>query len=76
MTSERRSRQRCPVCQGPTKTEADGSERCRNSMCAFNHQNEVCPRCKHKGPEILKFENAVYQYECPECMNRWSRAAS
>lgn len=45
-------------------------------MCAYNHQNEACPRCKHKGPAVLKFDQGLYNYECPECTNRWTRAAS
>lgn len=75
---ERRGRERCPVCQGPTK-EVGGPEgasrelRCRNSICAYNHRRQVCPRCGHKGAEVTRFEDDLYSYKCGECLNTWKQ---
>lgn len=73
---ERRGADRCPVCQGPTRSLESGELRCRNSVCAHNHKNLSCPRCKTKEPQVLRFEQNIFQYECKECQNRWSLAAS
>ncbi len=76
MESERRASGRCPVCQGPTKrVEGTGKERCRNSLCSYNHQDEACPRCQHKGPDVAELKGAAYVYSCPECLNRWTKPA-
>jgi hypothetical protein len=73
--SERRARSRCPICQGPTR-DVNGEERCRNSLCSYNHQKEQCPRCQHPGPEATKFDNTGFHYFCSECHNKWTKAAS
>ncbi|RZA10711.1 MAG: hypothetical protein EOP10_34310 [Proteobacteria bacterium] len=73
---DRRGQDRCPVCQGPTKQADNGSLRCRKSICAYNHRNEACPRCQHKGPEVSSAAADSYTYTCPECMNKWTKAAS
>lgn len=71
--SERRARSRCPVCQGPTK-DVNGEDRCRNSLCSYNHQKEKCPRCQHPGPEATKYESdGRFQYFCSECHNKWTK---
>ncbi|NRA64393.1 MAG: hypothetical protein HRU19_07915 [Pseudobacteriovorax sp.] len=68
---ERRSRERCPVCQGPTKM-VDGKLICRNSLCSFNHQSVECPRCKAVGSaEATSFDDGKFSYSCGECLNKW-----
>jgi len=72
--SERRDRSRCPICQGPMK---EGEERCRNSLCSFNHRNVNCPRCQHPGPEASRFDGeGQFHYFCSECHNKWISKAS
>lgn len=71
---DRRSAERCPVCQGPAtadKTLADGI-RCRRSTCIQNHQNVVCPRCKVKDLESVDFKNGKFTYTCRDCTNTWT----
>ncbi len=72
--SERRTRSRCPICQGPTKEPVAGEEegRCRNSLCSFNHRHEKCPRCQHPGPDATQFDaQGQFHYFCTECHNKW-----
>lgn len=69
---DRRSQERCPVCQGPMKELATGDWRCRKSICAYNHRTITCPRCQHKGPEVGSVKVDSYTYTCPECMNKWT----
>lgn len=73
---DRRGADRCPVCQGPTRTLEGGELRCRNSLCAFNHRTVSCPRCKHVGPQVFRSENNILQLDCKECQHRWSIPAS
>lgn len=74
---ERRGRERCPVCQGPTRTVENGKGgldlRCRNSICAYNHRRQACPRCRHVGAEVTLFEDDTYSFNCPECQNTWKQ---
>ncbi len=70
---ERRARERCPVCQGPVKELEGGKLRCRKSICSYNHRNEVCPRCQHKGPEVTSSQTDSCIYSCPECLNKWTK---
>lgn len=73
MTNERRSRDRCPTCQGPIK-EVEGGIRCRNSTCAYNHRLELCPRCKHPGPSVNMGKGDELEYTCTECTYKWRKA--
>lgn len=68
---DRRSRERCEVCQGPTKL-VDGKVVCRNSLCSFNFRQMVCPRCGHVGAECLDYRDLQYKLSCSECLNSWS----
>lgn len=68
---ERRSAERCPVCQGPTKM-VDGELRCRNSLCSFNHEHVVCPRCGSVGSaEAQGYEDEKFSYKCRDCLKQW-----
>lgn len=70
---ERRSGDRCPVCQGPTVRDQampDGV-RCRRSTCSKNHEHIPCPRCHKLDLESVEFANATYTYSCRECLHRW-----
>ena len=72
--SERRNRERCSICQGPTVVSNDtfSGLRCRNSLCAFNHQHIKCSRCSHAGPEATEFDTAGrFHYYCRECQHKW-----
>lgn len=75
MDQERRGRDRCPTCQGPTKELAGGDIRCRNSLCSYNHRKEKCPRCSHQGPDVSSAKGDSYSYSCPECLNKWNKEA-
>lgn len=68
---DRRSQDRCDVCQGPTKL-VDGKVVCRNSLCSFNHRDVECPRCSSKGPDALGYDGDKLKYKCPDCLNTWS----
>ncbi len=72
--AERRARERCPVCQGPMKKNDSGGDRCRNSLCAYNHRQVICPRCQSAGPEATQHEAAQLQYFCQECQYKWKVA--
>lgn len=63
---DRRLSQRCPVCQGPI---ANG--RCRKSICIYNHEEIVCPRCKKKDLESVEFRSGRFEYKCRECCHKW-----
>ena len=67
---ERRSASRCEVCSGPTKYVGEQLF-CRNSLCSFNHQDKVCPRCESKGPEAKAFVEGQFSYTCLDCLNNW-----
>jgi hypothetical protein len=68
---ERRSRERCPVCQGPMRQVEQGEARCRTSVCPYNHRDKTCPRCKTKGPDVSRYEQGIYHYVCKDCQNKW-----
>lgn len=80
---DRRTAQRCPVCQGPTVADAnqpDGS-RCRRSICIHNHQHVVCPRCGQKDLAAVdhaqpaadgKKNQEQFRYTCAECTHSWT----
>ncbi|SME89199.1 hypothetical protein [Pseudobacteriovorax antillogorgiicola] len=71
---DRRSQQRCDVCQGPTK-EVDGKIVCRNSLCSFNHEDVPCPRCQSKGPDAIGYdESGKVKYSCKDCLYNWTAA--
>ncbi len=70
---ERRGRDRCPVCQGPTRAGEGGEVRCRNSICSYNHRTQACPRCKQVGAEVSRFEEDIYYYVCRECQYTWKQ---
>ena len=67
---ERRGRDRCEICQGPTKT-VEGILVCRNSLCPFNHKDIECPRCSSLGPDALGYEGEKIRYKCGDCLNTW-----
>lgn len=75
--NDRRSTQRCPICQGPVLTDAnrpDGT-RCRNSTCLYNHTEQICPRCESQDLEGVTYEKNQYKYVCRECTHKWSAPA-
>jgi ssDNA-binding Zn-finger/Zn-ribbon topoisomerase 1 len=61
---DRRSIERCPVCQGPAVSDESkpGGLRCRNSACKHNHANIA----------HATFKNDAWQYTCADCENRWT----
>lgn len=68
---ERRQSERCPVCQGPTKSEKDMLV-CRNSLCSFNHEQVLCPRCSSKGRcEASAYQDGSFSYICRDCQHRF-----
>ena len=70
---DRRSGDRCPVCQGPAapdKSLADGL-RCKRSTCIHNHREVACPRCKMKDLESVTFKDGKYEYTCKDCTHTW-----
>ena len=72
---DRRGADRCPECQGPTKT-ADGELRCRNSLCRFNHEKIACPRCAAVGTaDAQGYQEGVFSYKCRDCMKQWTASA-
>ena len=73
--SERRSAQRCPVCQGPASEAKNYPEglRCRVSICIHNHADVECPRCETKDLEGVRYHEGRYHYTCRECTNAWER---
>ena len=70
---ERRQAERCPICQGPAKDQ-NGTVRCRNSTCKFNHQDEACPRCGEKSIGDIRFEKGHYSFTCRDCQKTWTKA--
>lgn len=69
---ERRKGGRCPTCQGPTKLdETVGKERCRNSLCTFNHGSIRCPRCAAEDVEATGRAAEGYDYTCRDCQHRF-----
>jgi hypothetical protein len=69
---DRRSSQRCPVCQGPFKADPAGGEgKCRNSVCNYNHRHAMCPRCGENELESVRFEGGVFHYTCNSCKAKW-----
>jgi hypothetical protein len=75
---ERRSSQRCPVCQGPAVADPAAPEgvRCRRSTCSHNHADIVCPRCAKRDLESVEFTADSWRYTCRECLNVWNVAAT
>ena len=71
---DRRTSNRCPVCQGPAVEDAAAPEgvRCRRSTCTHNHLKIVCPRCKHADLESVMREDKQFKYTCRECTHTWS----
>ena len=70
---DRRSAQRCPVCQGPALADAAAPDgvRCRRSICTHNHANVACPRCKKKDLEGVTVKDGKFEYTCRECTHVW-----
>ena len=70
---ERRSSQRCPVCQGPAKEDDNFPEglKCRNSTCQHNFADVTCPRCSGKTVEHVTFKDNSYHLTCGDCQNHW-----
>ncbi len=68
---ERRTQERCPVCQGPTKP-VDSELRCRNSLCSFNFRDVLCPRCQASGPEARYDVDGKLKFTCSDCQNTWA----
>ncbi len=69
---ERRRNERCPVCQGPVKWD-DERLVCRNSLCSFNHEHVVCPRCSTKGnSEPSGYRDDEIDYICRDCQYQFS----
>lgn len=66
---ERRSRDRCPVCQGPTKDSKtnDSGIECRNTLCSFNYQEVKCPRCGKKMIDPIDHKNGKVHCSCKNC---------
>lgn len=73
---ERRSGDRCPVCQGPAAPDKDRADglRCKRSTCIHNHLDVVCPRCKMQDLESVSFKDGKYEYTCRECTHTWTKA--
>lgn len=70
---DRRSTNRCPVCQGPAVADpkaADGI-RCRRSICTQNHVGVACPRCKQSDLEGVTFKDGTFEYTCRDCTHQW-----
>jgi hypothetical protein len=67
---ERRSTERCPVCQGAMKADPKMKDgwRCRTSVCAFNHSGIKCPRCQSSALEHIQFLGTGYKYTCSDCL--------
>jgi hypothetical protein len=81
-SSDARARARCPICSGPTFTAAPtdtaagkGRERCRNSLCVYNHRDAKCPRCSCQDLRSAWFAAGVYHYSCGRCQNSWQTPA-
>ena len=72
---DRRSKERCPHCQGPTKYVED-SLVCRNSLCSFNHRFRECSRCGQKAAEALSYSQGEFELRCSDCLNKWKEKDS
>lgn len=69
---ERRQGGRCPTCQGPMRTDVEsGQERCRNSLCPFNHRGVKCPRCGAEDIEATGRSLERFDYTCQDCQHRF-----
>jgi hypothetical protein len=70
---DRRSRARCPVCQGPALEDATAPEgiRCRRSVCIHNHAAVACPRCKKQDLDSVAYQKGRLTFVCKECTNTW-----
>lgn len=73
---ERRSSERCPVCQGPTTLDSKGAVKCRNSLCHQNHRHVACPRCQSGDLESVARSPggktaSSYSYTCASCQLTW-----
>jgi hypothetical protein len=71
---DRRQSARCPVCSGPVKALENGEQKCRNSLCSFNHKQTSCPRCSSQDIDVLGTvadNSDTYEYSCRDCQNRW-----
>jgi len=73
---ERRRENRCPVCQGRMILGMNSEDKCRNSLCIFNHRKVTCPRCGENKILEVEYENMIYSYTCGECLNRWKIQSS
>lgn len=71
---DRRSQERCPVCQGPTQMskEKSGEIRCRNSCCLFNHPGLTCEVCSSQSIAV-SYKDDAYIYSCIDCGKKWDR---
>ena len=71
---ERRTLDRCPICQGPTKEDpkAENGMRCRSSVCAYNHQHIKCPRCQQKDFSSISYAGENFNYVCADCQMKWT----
>ena len=67
---ERRSRGRCPECQGPT-VEKDGQEKCRNSLCLYNHKGLKCKICHSENIQV-SYQKEAFEYKCLDCHHKLS----
>ena len=72
---DRRSQERCPVCQGPARTESSGKVICRRSTGVHNHEHIRCPRCDAATLESVSYEKGVFIYTCAECTRIFSLKA-
>ena len=70
---EKRQTARCPVCQGPAKTEDSGKITCRRSTCTHNHAHVRCPRCGSSSLDSVQFAHNTYTYTCAECTGTFQR---
>jgi hypothetical protein len=70
-----RSRTRCPICTGPVYQNVDGRDRCRNSLCVYNHREAQCPRCGCQDLRSAWFASGQYHYSCSKCQNSWQTPA-
>lgn len=68
---ERRGRERCSVCQGPTKDDGQGL-RCRNSLCPYNHKDQACTRCG-QADFVVSLVQGLLQYKCNDCLHVWQK---
>lgn len=74
---DRRSGERCPLCQGPAVADEymPGGMRCRQSVCRQNHSGVKCPRCSSANLESVSYKDKAYNYTCEDCTNKWKLPA-